>query len=226
MEQPNISTPPQTNLPPKPEPISPPLLIVTFVLSLFLAGSIGFLLGKSLSQPKTSSPTSISQVSPTPTPETPTPTPDPTANWKTYLNKNYGYLVKYPEYWYLYEPEAESAAVGFWPEKFEGEASGVWVLVHHNPTALMPQEWWEKNIKQFADYNNVLTQTVRKEILVGKIKAYFVQSSEEKGWYSRPFTSVYIAKDKKIYEITTNFEIKSKNYNFFDLILSTFKFLD
>jgi len=60
-----------------------------------LVGIIGFLLGKSFSQPKTSPPP-ISQVSPSPTPENPTPTPDPTANWKTYTNEKYGYTFKYP----------------------------------------------------------------------------------------------------------------------------------
>jgi hypothetical protein len=107
MEKPNISTPPQTNLPPKPEinPVIPspspkfsPPLIATFVLLLVLVGTIGFFLGKSLSQPKTSQPP-ISQVSPTPTPENPipTPTPDPTANWKTYTSDQFNFQIKHPE---------------------------------------------------------------------------------------------------------------------------------
>ena len=70
-------------------------LISGVVLLLALVGAAGFLLGKSFSQPKTSSPSSISQVSPSPTPET--PTPDPTANWKTILNEQAGISFKYPE---------------------------------------------------------------------------------------------------------------------------------
>jgi len=112
MEQPNISTPPQTNPLPKPETIPavpsptpkfPPSLIATFVLLVVLVGAAGFLLGKSFSQPKTSSPTSISQTSPTPTPETtiPTPTPDPTADWKTYESQSLKFSVRYPPWWVL-----------------------------------------------------------------------------------------------------------------------------
>jgi len=44
------------------------------------------------------------QIQPTPAPSpavVATPTPDPTANWKTYTNTKYGYLIKYPKNWVL-----------------------------------------------------------------------------------------------------------------------------
>ena len=101
MELQPTSIPTKTTLP-SPTPItkfSPPL-IATFVLLVVISALGGFFLGKSLSQPKTSPPP-ISQVSPTPSPEnpitTPTPTIDPTANWKTYTSDQFNFQIKHPE---------------------------------------------------------------------------------------------------------------------------------
>lgn len=43
-------------------------------------------------------------ISPTPTPtKTTTPTPDETANWKTYINSQYGFFFKYPSNVFAYD---------------------------------------------------------------------------------------------------------------------------
>ena len=76
MESPNISTPPQTDTPSKPEAISSipsqtpkfsPRLIATFVLLLVIVGAFGFFLGKSFSKPSPAIPP-IAKITPTPPP--------------------------------------------------------------------------------------------------------------------------------------------------------------
>lgn len=97
-------------VPPQPtmqvEPIAPQipkskskfLLILLVVLVLVALGLAGvFAYRKYISNP-TASPTTQPTPISSPTP-TPAPTPDVTANWKTYTNTAYNYLVKYPLDW-------------------------------------------------------------------------------------------------------------------------------
>lgn len=73
------------------------VLIIGAIMLLGGGITIGLLLGKQLYSPTsqlTPSPSPISQF--TPTPVFVIPTADPTANWKTYINTEYNYLLKYP----------------------------------------------------------------------------------------------------------------------------------
>ena len=98
-----------------------PLISVGFLL-LIIVGIISFLLGKSLSQPKTSPPSTISQLSPTSTPfpnpttqiPTPTPTTDPNANWKIYRNEKYGFSFNYPQNWKIVNIERLIEGLEIW----------------------------------------------------------------------------------------------------------------
>lgn len=196
---------------------SPKMLLIGLgaFLIIIIGGGIGYFLGVDNSEQTTpANTTPIVKVSPT-------PTPDPTANWKTYTNTKYGYEAKYPQSWYLYETKIAPATVGFWIEKTEGEASGVWVSVHENLSRLTPEEWWDKDIKKAANYQDLLNKTIREDRLVNGYSAFFVQT--DKDWQSRPGTWIFLNKDEKIYEIFTNFT-EGANYMIFDQILSTFKF--
>lgn len=87
-----------------------PILIVGIIIFLLLIVSASaafiFLPKSSPNQPKqpeaviTPQPTSLqTTIIPSPTSSSvssPTPTPDLTANWKTYINTQYGYSIKYP----------------------------------------------------------------------------------------------------------------------------------
>ena len=64
-------------------------------LALALVGAGAYYLGSRKAAPT---------VTPEPVPtQTPTPTPDPTADWKTYIDKENGWSIKYPQEWKLQE---------------------------------------------------------------------------------------------------------------------------
>ena len=133
----------------------------------------------------------------------------------------YPYKISYPPSWYLYEPESTPVTVGFWIEKTEGEASGVWVTVHENLSRLTLEEWWKKDIKNYGNYQDLLNKTINEDRLVNGYNAFFVQTGKD--WQSRPGTWVYLSKGEKIYDINTSFT-EGENYQIFDQILSTFQF--
>ena len=237
MEQPNISTPPQTNLPPKPEtnPVIPspipkfsPPLIATFVLLVVISALGGFFLGKSLSQPKTPSLPSISQLSPTPTQPIPTPTPDPTANWKTYESLEGNYQIKYPETWNFIEVSEGSGPL-FSPAKKEEIFTSSWL------TICTPDTRTPENLAKDSAATKTLLQKETIEIGGKKgIKQILIERLENNKYkYS---TEIFIGgvKYKNLTAIGTlpiyiyNLEgvYPSKYQKVFDLILSTFKFLD
>jgi len=213
-----------------------PLISGGFLL-LVIVGAAGFLLGKSLGQPKTSPP-SISQVSPTPTPETPTPTPDPTANWKTYINSLNRYSLKYPSDQQvkfdtldpyigicglgksdisilLYPPDKNVSVID--PE-FSGNLA-LTIKTINNSGKYSIQEWVNKNC-----------QGTWLVINANQEKVIIKEASEAIKYTGAEFKNtslVVISKDDKLFFIyaysgNPNYQISQT----LDLILSTFKFLD
>lgn len=89
---------PVPETPPKNVPCCSPqnkfiCILATLILAL-IVGAGSFLLGKNSTK---ETPLPIVKVSPTPA--IPTPIPDLTANWLTYVNKDYQYEFKYPNEW-------------------------------------------------------------------------------------------------------------------------------
>lgn len=102
-EIPAIPTPPPQPVAPPVPPVFPKknnlavILLSVFLLVTLLISGYLFLQVQSLTKQLAQL-----QVQPTPTPqstEIPSPTLDPTANWKTFVNTTFKYLLKYPQTW-------------------------------------------------------------------------------------------------------------------------------
>jgi len=79
-------------------------IIILFLVSIFLLFGVfyaGYWLGKSEKLKTQSEKPQLKAQNLTPPLKqpNPTPTPDPTADWKTYKNENFGYIIKYPIAW-------------------------------------------------------------------------------------------------------------------------------
>jgi len=230
-------------------------LVSAALLLIVLAGTIGFLLGKSLDKPKTSfSP--ISQVSPSPSSENPTPTLDPTANWKTYVNTKYGLKFKYPEERYLIEednewllskeskiemPKTFEEFFGYPPPKF---LFALKMINKKSPQDLSPlriwgfsneenkniDEWYEKYWYYPFNWGKAITSIIeenrpKKEIVIGKKTGKFAYL-EEMG----KIKYIYLPLNKEMLLIRAmvNFN-EPKNQEIPDMtseIISTLEFLE
>ena len=214
------------------KPVKSWFKIVLFsILGIILAAGLVFA-GYKLAQLKQVKP----GPQPTPTPVVvATPTPDPTANWKTYTNTKYGYSIKYP-------PEMES-------KKLEPSAAfGPIGLTAHNfivwgPTQKPETEFYdglavtlgmmtnpeELSLREFADQRSQPVEIGEREsfeeIQVGNLKGF-----KAVGVGLGRFTHIFLpykTADKVVQIIATWGGEKKKEYqDTFNLMLSTFKFLE
>jgi hypothetical protein len=176
-------------------------------------GIISFLIGKSLSQPKTSPPSTISQLSPTSTPfptpttqiPTPTPTTNPTANWTMYRADEYGFEFRYPSHWFLQGKMIQSPS---------GDES---LSIMVNSPGFGVECY--KTIKEETTYKNSLK--------VIKNYAQGIKSDLCDNQNNALIWTVIGGQNNRIDLIYTYKISKEKeSKDFFDLILSTFKFFD
>lgn len=155
-----------------------------------------------------------------------------TANWKTYINEEHGYEIKYPESWFVYEIEIYEKqnlpVVYFQPEeeaeilyeKYPGimmagpHSLAASIIVFDNPSNLTLKEW----VAEEAGSKN------QKEVIVGGETGIEVKFS------GLPY--VYIVKESKIYRFASGIprskkkdEIKDE-IEIFNQMLSTFRFLE
>lgn len=156
----------------------------------------------------------------------PTKEGDPTANWKTYTNTKYGYLIKLPSDWG--EWSIETGKWGFSPTI--NQASELVLLGNNVPVTttnegiiIPPQKidlsvelnktksWWISTYKIPDPEKNCREepQTIGGSILASKILCRGVES-----------IAYIIEKDNNLYRITTG-----KQFPEFNLMLSTFRFL-
>jgi len=217
-------------------------LVSVVLLLLVIVGTTGFFLGKSLSQPKTSPPP-VSQVSPspTPTPENPisTPTPDPTANWKTYRNEEYGFEVKYPLDFSVKEEAATTILESKKWNNYQGNHP--FIEISAEKTISSPLEWLDKN----QIYGPLIRDTEGKifinsggagEQVKEPVEPTTIDGKEAWKFYwwgvSGGGDHVLVKNKSFLYHISRHLAGALENpeetvpKNLFDLILSTFKFLD
>jgi len=202
------------------KPVKSWFKIVLFsILGIILAAGLVFA-GYKLAQLKQVKP----GPQPTPTPVVvATPTPDPTANWKTYTNTKYGYLVKYPE-----DGEVVSAKlseVDMDQEEFsspqlliDNRTAALNVVIYENRQNLSLSEFAQTIFKE-----DVISQ---KSIIIGEISGYemVVRGADTDNRY------IFLGKDKLILEIffptadNPNDAKAKEHFDIFNLMLSTFKF--
>jgi hypothetical protein len=206
------------------------LIFVLIILLLALGGATGLLgyqnyqLKQQIQQLQTITPTPTPAVEPT-LPPTPTPTPDLTADWKIYTNQNYNYEVKWPPelaadekgkvddqiidltYFILPERPGATASISVLAESYESVISR------------LESEWWggtEESPNQVG------------ETTVAGINAKKVTGTQAATGYE--LYEVIFPRGNITYRISLYIGPKEEelglNEETFNLILSSFKFLD
>jgi len=142
---------------------------------------------------------------------------DETADWKTYTNEEYGFELKYPNGWFLYE---DGDNVYFQPdEEVEGNipgphASALSVRIEK----LSEDENLEQKIK--TDKNRAGMEFEQSKIMIGGENAFLVKSICEGVGCGSP--EWYFVKDEYLYSFNSNLGYSPA----FDRIISTFKFIE
>jgi hypothetical protein len=206
------------------------------LLLLVLVGFSGILIGRSLSQPKTS-PSSISQLSPTPAPPTqiptPTPTTDPIANWKIYTDENTHIQFKYPPNWYA-QKYTDSTFTVFLEDKpfqiIKGTEFMTSIIVGLNEVenTITGQRFYaektlEEGIERFKGLFDPKTVQITELTIAGKKAAKLSGLLGPGMLEGEYFVSTLIQLKDKLLGVT----LTKKSYeDVYNQILSTFKFLD
>lgn len=179
-----------------------PLVIISLILLLILVASGAFVLGKYLAENKSE-----------PAIPTPLPTADPTAGWKSYENKQYGFSFKYPSVLpynvidILDYKDKESFDV--WIKNYETE------IPKCNTMECPPK----------------FTYSIKKSISVLDKKAYYYENSGMAGPKQILIIDLGSYKIGYITFLPNPIEnpdnpVSEINRQYFDQILSTFKFID
>ncbi len=184
-------------------PISLFLALIAFILLL----STGFLAYQNMKLQK-----QILALKTTPSP-TPTPILDETANWKTYTNQKYGYLVKYPPDWKY--TETDDPGLG------DGPLSYTTFI----PTNIPPKD--SQTFTIIIDRKN-WTEYKKGAVSIGGFKPFNFNGTNalifDQPGYDKQIS--FNSPSQNTIIIGYSGDLGEKNMKITDQILSTFKFLD
>ncbi|MBU3918483.1 hypothetical protein KKC63_01050 [Patescibacteria group bacterium] len=206
--------------------ISTPVGIIVVLVLTIIVGGVAWYVGVNMEP----------GPSPTPSPtESPSPTlePDETADWKIYTDDEYGFEIKYPNFYYIIDEDFGN--VSFRNEKYRENPSGGCefnILIRPNPLKKNLEEWLRDNSTEaeFATdaheksgklYFNSKQANIE-EINIGREKAIkFYQI----GGHPNDWINTLV--ENGIYIIEMMYFPKcSSELDVFNQILSTFKFID
>ena len=149
-----------------------------------------------------------------PTPEVATPTPDPTTGWETYTNTECRYSIKYP---------ASLTPVDKTKLWFAGEGESGVLFEGANISVLVTGDPWDV-------FKSTITADFKGEMLEINIageKAFVLEGKDLGEGGEFPVKKCLIRYNDKNYQLVLSGEPDFDNYlNTFNLMLSTFKFLD
>ena len=210
--------------------------LVILIICLFVIIAGGILIWQSWLGGETPSP------SPSPNP---TQAADETADWKTYTNQEFGYEIRYPDFYYMNFPHIYDENSGettltingvyFRNEEYKENPSGgceFSIYIKSNPLNKNLGEWFADNSteaefgtdeheKSGKTYYNSKQAQSEKITINGQEALKFYQI----GGYPNDTISILFEKDIYIIEIGY-FPNCSPELNIFNQMLSTFKFID
>jgi hypothetical protein len=96
---------------------------------------------------------------PTSVPKSPTPAPNSTANWKTYVNKEYGFEIKFPQGWSVDEKipmykNSRIIQIGT-DDQYDQFYAGLYIGISINSDNLSLDQWAENHTKPDSDISTV-----------------------------------------------------------------------
>jgi len=178
----------------------------------------------------------ISPGEPTPTPlppEVSTEEGDPTADWETYTNAKYGYSIKYPKDWYTTEPEGgpeKGRRIDFhpWRERsFDKVDYQISIIVNDVGYEKSLTAWLDEKIGSYPE--EIKSLITREKVTLDNFEGEKVlEELSQAGVYN-----IYTKKNSFVYNFMLApyspkelSELLPESLDYFNFILSTFKFLE
>lgn len=187
--------------------------------------------------PVSQQPQSISsqeQTSPPPTtPESSAPA-DPTADWRVYVNPQYGYSVGYPQGWYVTEEWGEAGGSRYNPVYFseypllekQPGATLLWITVHENPANLSPSDWLTQADKYLGVSAELIEDLPHEALMIDgreALRVEFLPSMMGR-------LDVFVPHGSRMYQLSLSpydaTDSQSVGKSIFSRMLETFKFVE